>query len=136
MQQRNDKILRRTAASVAQRGMTLIEIMIVIIIMAMIATGVSLAVMRGLKRSQIKDARIGACTIRSAVQLYMADHPRKCPSIEDLAGDYLDSKKRLQDPWGQDYTIECESDDPDVYSAGPEGEGGKPIRCEKGEDEE
>ena len=136
MQRRNDKILRRTAASVAQRGMTLIEIMIVIIIMAMIATGVSLAVMKQLDKSRIKDARMGACTIRSAVQLYMADHPRKCPSLEDLKDGYLDSKKRVQDPWNQDYTIECESDDPDVYSAGPDGEGGKPIRCEKGEDEE
>ena len=136
MQRRNDKILRRTAASVAQRGMTLIEIMIVIIIMAMIATGVSLAVMKQLDKSRIKDARMGACTIRSAVQLYMADHPRKCPSLEDLMDGYLGSKKRVQDPWNQDYTIECEGDEPDVYSAGPDGEGGKPIRCEKGEDEE
>ena len=136
MQQRNDKILRHTAASVAQRGMTLIEIMIVIMIMASIATAVSLAVMKRLEKSRIKDARMGACTMRSAVQLYMADHPRQCPSLEDLMDGYLDSKKRVQDPWNQDYTIECEGDDPDVYSAGPDGEGGKPIRCEKGEDEE
>lgn len=136
MQRRNDKFTRRTAALVAQRGMTLIEIMIVIIIMAMIATGVSLAVVKQLDKSRIKDARMGACTVRSAVQLYMADHPRQCPSLEDLTDGYLDSKKRVQDPWNQDYTIECESDDPDVYSAGPDGEGGKPIRCEKGEEEE
>ena len=136
MQRRNDKTLRRTAALVAQRGMTLIEIMIVIMIMASIATAVSLAVMKQLEKSRIKDARMGACTMRSAVQLYMADHPRQCPSLEDLMDGYLDSKKRVQDPWNQDYTIECEGDEPDVYSAGPEGEGGKPIRCEKGEDEE
>ena len=41
MQQRNDKILRRTATSVAQRGMTLIEIMIVIIIMIVLSSMVA-----------------------------------------------------------------------------------------------
>jgi general secretion pathway protein G len=128
MKFKREKIKRVLSAGQAERGMTLIEIMIVIIIMAMIATGVSLAVMKQLDKSRIKDAKMGACTIRSAVQLYLAENPNKCPSLEDLTGGYLDSKKRVQDPWNQDYVIECDGDEPAVYSLGSDGNG--KITCE------
>ncbi|MCK9462379.1 MAG: type II secretion system protein GspG [Proteobacteria bacterium] len=78
-----------------------------------------------------KDARIGACTINSAVQLYMAEHPRKCPSLEDLKDGYLDAARGMRDPWDQDYVIDCTGQGPDVYSVGPDGQGGEPIHCEK-----
>jgi general secretion pathway protein G len=132
MDDRNTGIRRHVADRAAERGMTLIEIMIVILIMAMIATGVSIAVVSRLKSAQEKDARIGACTIKSAVQMYMAEHPRKCPSLEDLKGAYIDESKGTMDPWEQDYVVDCAGDskEPDVYSQGPD-EGGAPIRCEK-----
>ena len=136
MEDRNTWVRRRIADRMAERGMTLIEIMIVIVIKAMIATGVSLAVVSRLKSAQEKDARIGACTIRSAMQMYMAEHPRKCPSPEDLAGGYIDAAKGTQDPWEQDYVIDCGTKDPDVYSLGPDGQGGTPIRCEKEKSED
>jgi type II secretory pathway pseudopilin PulG len=109
--------------------------MIVILIMAMIATGVSVAVVQRLEAARESDARVGACTIKSAVTMYMAEHPRKCPSLEDLKGGYLDAAKGTQDPWDQDYVIDCSSKEPDVYSAGGE-EGGEPIRCEKKKSED
>ncbi len=126
---------RRAICKAGQRGMTLIEIMIVIIIMAMIATGVSLAVTKQLEKSRVKDARMGACTIRNAVILYMAENPGQCPSVDDLKDGYLDTKKRTEDPWNQPYTIDCSGPDPDVFSQGGEGESGKPISCEKSEGE-
>lgn len=119
----------------AERGMTLIEIMIVILIMAMIATGVSIAVVQRLESARESDARIGACTIKSAVTMYIAEHPRKCPTLEDLKGGYLDASKGTQDPWEQDYVIDCSSKEPDVYSVGGE-EGGEPIRCAKKKSDE
>jgi type II secretory pathway pseudopilin PulG len=115
--------------------MTLIEIMIVILIMAMIATGVSIAVTQRLESARESDARIGACTIGNAVTMYMAEHPRKCPSLEDLKDGYLDAAKGTQDPWEQDYVIDCSTKLPDVYSLGPDGQGGTPIRCEKKKEE-
>jgi len=126
----------RAVARAAERGMTLIEIMIVILIMAMIATGVSIAVTQRLESARISDARVGACTVGNAVTLYMAEHPRKCPTLEDLKGSYIDDAKGTLDPWEQDYVIDCTNKIPDVYSAGPDGQGGKPIRCAKEKDEE
>ena len=115
----------------AERGMTLIEIMIVILIMAMIATGVSIAVTQRLESARESDARIGACTIGNAVTMYMAEHPRKCPTLEDLKGGYLDANKGTLDPWEQDYVIDCANKEPEVYSLGKDGQGGTPIKCSK-----
>ena len=117
---------RVVARATAQRGMTLIEIMIVVIIMAMIATGVAVAVMPQLEKSRIKTARTDVAAIRTAVQLYLAESPGQCPSVEDLkSGRFLDKAKRTTDPWDKDFVIRCiEGDDPEVYSLGPEGQEG------------
>lgn len=106
----------------AERGMTLIEIMIVVIIMAMIATGVAVAVMPQLEKSRIKTARSDVAAIRTAVQLYLADNPSGCPTVEDLKQNrLLDSAKRTTDPWDQEFVIKCQAgDDPEVYSIGPD----------------
>ena len=136
MEDRNTGIRRRIADRAAERGMTLIEIMIVILIMAMIATGVSIAVTQRLESARESDARIGACTIGNAVTMYMAEHPRKCPTLEDLKDGYLDAARGTQDPWDQDYVVDCTNKVPDVYSPGPDGQGGTPVRCEKKSSEE
>jgi len=132
MQIKIQKTDRRLVERAAQRGMTLIEIMIVIIIMASIATGVSLAVVKQLEKSRIKDAQMSACTIRNAVTLFQAENPSQCPSIDDLKDGYLDSQKRTEDPWNHPYIIDCTGSDPDVYSNGPDGSGSEPIRCKQG----
>ena len=102
--------------------MTLIEIMIVVIIMAMIATGVAVAVMPQWEKSQIKAAKTDVAAIRTAVQLYLTENPGKCPSIEDLKTErYLDKGKRTTDPWDKEFVISCpDGDDPDVFSLGPD----------------
>jgi general secretion pathway protein G len=113
---------RGAARRAAERGMTLIEIMIVVIIMAMIATGVAVAVMPQLEKSRIKTARSDVAAIRTAVQLYLADNPSGCPTVEDLKQSrLLDQAKRTTDPWDQEFVIKCQSgDDPEVYSIGPD----------------
>ncbi|MCP4599949.1 MAG: prepilin-type N-terminal cleavage/methylation domain-containing protein [Proteobacteria bacterium] len=106
----------------AEGGMTLIEIMIVVIIMAMIATGVAVAVLPRLEKARIDSAKSDVAAIRTAVQLYLAENPGKCPSMEDLKDEkYLDKGKRTTDPWEKEFTINCvEGDDPDVFSMGPD----------------
>jgi general secretion pathway protein G len=123
-----ERARRRQAAREAQRGMTLIEIMIVIIIMAMIATGVSLGVMKALESSREDEAHIGACTIRNAATLYMARNPNQCPTMEDLARDFLDDEKSVVDPWEREFVIEC-GDKLVVYSTGKDGN--EQLGCKK-----
>ena len=118
------RALRRAASR--QQGMTLIEIMIVVIIMAMIATGVAVAVMPQLEKAKIKQAKSDIGAIRTAVQLFLAENSSKCPSVQDLQDEsYLDKGKRSTDPWDRDFIINCPTgDDPDVYSVGPDGQEG------------
>ncbi len=105
-------------------GMTLIEIMIVVVIMALIATAVGVAVIPRLEAARIDSTRTDAQSIRSAVQMYKVEN-HDCPSsVEDLAGDYLDSSRRMVDAWDNDFQIECEGNDIFVVSAGPDGQFG------------
>jgi general secretion pathway protein G len=118
------KQILRSAAR--QHGMTLIEIMIVVIIMAMIATGVAVAVMPQLEKAKIKQTKSDIGAIRTAVQLFLAENSSKCPSVEDLLAEkYLDKGKKSKDPWDKDFIINCPSgEDPDVFSTGPDGQEG------------
>jgi type II secretory pathway pseudopilin PulG len=101
--------------------MTLIEIMIVIFIIAMIGTGVAVAVLPQLQKAQIKSTQADAQALRSAVMLYVADNPRGCPTVEDLVSErYLDGSKRTADAWDTDFQVTCEDGDVVVISAGPD----------------
>ncbi len=127
---------RYMAASLArQRGMTLIEIMVVVIIMAIIATGVAVGVMPQLEKARIKAARTDSSALRSAVQLYLAENKGQCPSVEELKSEkYIDKGKRTTDPWDNEFVINCiDGDDPEVYSVGPDGSEGE---CDPGKSEE
>ncbi len=129
MKQNETKRLLRRAAAERQTGFTLIEIMIVIVIIGMLATGVTVGYMSQLKRSRMDTARNEACAIRNAVMMYIMQNPGKCPTVDDLkAGAYLDTKMRTTDPWGNAYSIECDDESPDVFSGGPEGN--ERIACE------
>jgi type II secretory pathway pseudopilin PulG len=101
--------------------MTLIEIMIVIFIIAMIGTGVAVAVLPQLQKAQIKSTQADAQALRSAVMLYVADNPRGCPTVEDLVSErYLDGSKRTADAWDTEFQVTCEDGDVVVISAGPD----------------
>lgn len=101
--------------------MTLIEIMIVMIILATIATGVAVAVLPQLEKARIKSTKADAQALRSAIMLYVADNPRGCPTVEDLVSDrYLDGTKRTTDAWDTEFQVTCEDGDIAVISAGPD----------------
>lgn len=107
-------------------GMTLVEIMIVVIIMAMIATAVGVAVLPQLEKARIRSTRADAQQIRAAVTMYLSGNPgASCPSVEELVQDGdLDSSKRTADAWEHDFQIECDGPNISVVSAGPDGQFG------------
>ena len=108
-------------------GMTLVEIMIVVIIMALIATGVAFAVIPQLKKARIEQTKTDLRVIHQAVQLYMSQNKGKCPSsVQDLVEDgQLSRATRLKDAWDNDFIIKCEpGEEPIVISAGPDGQEG------------
>jgi general secretion pathway protein G len=104
-------------------GMTLVEIMVVIIIMAMIATAVGVAVIPKLNQAKVNQARTDAATVAGAVNMWLADHNgNDCPTMEELIenGD-ISRNQNHKDPWDHDFQISCEGREPEVHSAGPDG---------------
>ena len=107
-------------------GMTLVEIMIVVIIMALIATGVAFAVIPMLGEARATQTSSDMQVIQGAVTLYMVHHGN-CPgSVQDLVDDRrLSGSARTTDAWGSEFQIICEGDsDPIIVSAGSDRQAG------------
>ncbi len=105
------------------RGMTLIEIMIVVAIIAMVAGGVAVVAIPKMKEAQVQQAETGARVIRSAVsQWQLAENEYgECPTVSQLVEDkQLDAGQNSTDPWGEEYQITCADDEVIVSSAGPD----------------
>ena len=118
--------LRRLRDPRREEGMTLVEIMIVVIIMALIATAVGVAVLPRLKQARIDSTRTDAQSVRSAATMYISENPGgDCPAMEDLTGGgFIDSSRRTADAWDNDFAVDCDGDDVIVISAGPDGQMG------------
>ncbi len=110
-----------------ERGMTLIEIMIVVAIIAMVAGGVAVVAMPKLREAQASTAENACRVIRNAVsQWQMAENEYgTCPTVSQLVQDkQLDAGQETDDPWGQPYTIACTEDEVIVSSTGPDKKAG------------
>ncbi|MCA9602391.1 MAG: type II secretion system protein GspG [Myxococcales bacterium] len=104
-----------------REGMTLIEIMVVVIIMAMIAAAVGVAVFPMFGKAKIKQAKTDTKTLQSAVELFLVNGGEGCPTVDDmLQSGELKKGTNTEDPWGTAFQINCEGDDVTVTSAGPD----------------
>jgi general secretion pathway protein G len=111
----------RRLKKVAQRGVTLVEVLIVVAIMALIAGGVSFLVLPKFRDAQIKTAKTTARSIRNVATQYLALKNGECPTVQQLIAEKeLDSAGDTKDPWGSQFTIRCDGDDVSVSSPGPD----------------
>jgi len=121
-----NELLRRLRALLRQRrnarGVTLLEVLIVVAIIAMVAGGVAFFALPRFRESQIKTAETGARVIRQAVQSWQAsNNETNCPTISQLVQDkQLDPGANTNDPWGQAYQLSCTDGDVTVTSSGPD----------------
>ena len=118
-------LAQKQRARLAREAMTLIEIMIVVVIMALIATGVGIAVIPQLQKAKIQETEAGVETVRTAVQMYMATNNAECATVDQLVEDkVLDKSKARTDAWDHEFKIECDVTEVSVTSAGHDGEFG------------
>lgn len=114
---------RRRKRAMRQAGMTLMEIMIVLVIVGMLATGIGVALMPQLEKAREKDTRKALEVVRTAVQMYRLDQPRACPSMDELVRSRtIDSQKSTVDAWGNDFVIQCDRNGVTVTSPGADGQ--------------
>ena len=117
-----EQLLKRLRRLRRGRGVTLFEMLIVMAILAMVASGVTVFALPRFQDSQKKTAESGARTIRMAVQQWQAaNNETSCPTVSQLIQDkQLDSGQNTNDPWGQAYNLNCSDDEVTVSSNGPD----------------
>jgi len=120
----------QTGRGTAPRGMTLVEIMIVITIMASIMGVVGYYVFGTLNQAQSENARLGIQKLNGIVQsYYLMNSPNELPDNLDALTEgqnpLVKDKSKLNDPWGNKYIYEKKGNQNFViYSAGPDGANG------------
>ena len=121
---------RRAHASNAPRGMTLIEIMVVITIIGMVAAAVAVAVIPQLREARVQQAKTDIMTIKNAADLFYnkySHYPSTDQGIAALVSErFLDHSPT--DPWGRPYIYRYpgvhNQDGPDIGSYGSNGQPG------------
>lgn len=116
----------QTAKARAMRGMTLIEIMVVVAIITLILGGVGAVAFNRFQDAQLDTARNQTVQIQQLVEQYRIQKKGKCPkNLGDLKAAGI-ANKVGKDPWGHDYEIKCPGEKAavDVTSPGPDGEVG------------
>ena len=108
----------RKAGRAAARGMTLIEIMVVLVILGLIASFIGYNVFSNLKSAQQKSAKLDLQGIANGVDLFHVETGQWPESLGQLVPKYL--KEVHKDPWGSDYLYVRSGDGYDVYSYGPD----------------
>lgn len=109
--------MRRAAA----RGVTLIEILIVLAIIGLIAGGVAAVAIPRFAEAQKKQARNDVIAIHPIAEKYRVDHPGQCVTVEQLRAEKeLAASSKITDPWDTPYAIRCADDDTYVLSFGPD----------------
>jgi general secretion pathway protein G len=109
----------RTRVSRRARGVTLIEILIVLAIIALIAGGVAAVAIPELAKARIKTAKVDVQALHPIAAHYRDDHIDECPTAAQLKTARLVSGS-VTDPWGAPYHVDCQADDVTVRSDGPD----------------
>lgn len=109
------------------RGMTLIEIMVVITILGLIAAAVGVAVMPALVRARQDTAALDIKAIQQGLDLYKTQkgkYPDTGSGLRALVEAQCLKDGLPRDPWGHDYVYMNEGGKPVIVSYGGDGQAG------------
>lgn len=129
--QRHRVTARRLKRSRRQHGFTLIEVMVVLVIIALLASVVGINVKSHIDSGRRKKARADIAVLSDQVKLYYANnghYPTTSDGLAVLVPKYVEQLP--PDPWGRPYQFECPGREGafDVISFGADGrEGGEDV---------
>jgi len=118
---RYSKFIQRTKRATV-RGLTLVELVIVITIIGVLTAAISIGVLKAKKTADVGAAKTACNTVRSATITWKAAHPsEECPTVAQLKQNKdLDTGFSMKDPWGGLYSLSCDSEEITCTSPGPD----------------
>lgn len=124
-----------------RRGMTLIEIMIVLAILGSIMALLLPRVTGGLDKSKVREVKIGMGQLMNAINMYYTDCGKYPQSLDNLMQQDANCSNwgpepyakgsQLKDPWGNPYVYELDGQTFTLISYGKDGrEGGSSYNAD------
>lgn len=113
-----------------EKGFTLVELMVVLVILGLLATVVAINVLPALSKGSTGKAKIDIATLDEALELYKSQnltYPDPSQGLQALVAKGV-IRKLPKDPWGRPYryAMPGQHGAVDVYSLGADGvEGGE-----------
>lgn len=111
-----------------QAGFTLVELMVVIAILAILASVVGFNLLGAIGEGNQGAAKTEIKTLQGAVVMYKLHHGKFPPDLESLVNNqrqnYLDKKEIPADPWGNKYMYTVEGSNFRIVSYGGDGQPG------------
>jgi general secretion pathway protein G len=107
----------------AARGMTLIEIIVVITILSLLMAAVGVAVIPRLEEAKVDRAKLDIANILNALKTYYAkkgNYPDTGAGLKALVDSQILEKQPV-DPWDHEYVYVLEAGKPTVISYGKDG---------------
>lgn len=121
----------RTARRSSRRGMTLVEIMIVIVIIGILMTTIGIGVSGALQDARIDTTKTQIGQIEQALTIYAAKNKGKYPSTSEGLSPvmkYLKNEDALLDQWGNEFQYFAPASDGkspyEIISLGADGQEG------------
>ena len=116
------RAFRRAALRASSRGLTLVELVIVITIIGVLTSAIAVGVLKAQKTANIGAAKTACNTVRQATMQWNAVHPGgDCPTVDILKHDKdLDTGFNVKDPWGTPYRLTCDTEEITCVSLGPD----------------
>ncbi len=132
---RNRRSLTRSPAYALQRGMSLIEIIIVIVLIGLVLTVVMSRVLGGADSGKVKITQTQIAGIAEKIERFEMDTGRRPASLQELVsqpanaagwlGPYAKAAE-LKDQWGHDLFFQAPGREGRPYDLGSFGKDGKP----------
>ncbi|MBN2694544.1 type II secretion system protein GspG [bacterium] len=106
------------------KGMTLVEIMVVVVIIGILGTFVALNVFDSVDDARESKAVSEISSIETAVKRYRLKTAKFPQSLKELVPKYIEDESGLMDPWDNEYVYKLEGSSFKLFSKGPDGQEG------------
>ena len=116
-------VARARRARASQRGVTLVEILIVLAIVGLIAGGIAVYAIPKFQQAQKETTKQSAMALYGVAEAWRASpgHASDCPTVQLLKDQKeINATSKITDAWETTFKIQCDDDATTVISFGPD----------------